>query len=177
MKLLLHLCCAPCTIYPLDLLRQNQHEICGLFYNPNIHPYLEYKKRLETLKDYADKQNLKVIWPEGYEMETFLRNVTFREADRCLQCYYLRLNFTAMTAKSREFDGFTTTLLYSKFQKHEIIKGIGESLAKEYGVIFHYQDFRVGWAEGVRISKESGIYRQPYCGCVYSEKERYYTDR
>jgi hypothetical protein len=110
-------------------------------------------------------------------METFLRNVAFREADRCLQCYYLRLNFTAMTAKSREFDGFTTTLLYSKFQKHEIIKGIGESLAKEYGVRFHYQDFRVGWAEGVRISKESGIYRQPYCGCVYSEKERYYTDR
>jgi len=177
MKLLMHLCCAPCTIYPLELLRRSRHNICGLFYNPNIHPYLEYRKRLEALKDYSDRQNLMVIWPEGYEMEAFLRSIAFREADRCLQCYYLRLSFTAMTAKKRAFDGFTTTLLYSKFQKHEIIKDIGESLAKVYGVPFHYQDFRAGWSEGVRISKDMGMYRQSYCGCIYSEKERYCTDR
>jgi predicted adenine nucleotide alpha hydrolase (AANH) superfamily ATPase len=177
MKLLLHLCCAPCTIYPLQQLRQAGHEISGLFCNPNIHPYLEYARRLETLKEYADRRSLTVIYPEGYEMEAFLRSVAFREADRCLHCYYLRLSFTAMTAKQRAFDGFTTTLLYSKFQKHEIIKAIGESLAKEFEISFYYQDFRAGWVEGVRISKEMGMYRQPTCGCIYSEKERYYDNR
>ncbi len=177
MKLLLHLCCAPCTIYPLHQLRQAGHDVSGLFYNPNIHPYLEYAKRLQTLKAYADRQGLMVIWPEGYEMEAFLRGVAFREADRCLHCYDLRLRLTAMTAKRGAFAAFSTTLLYSKFQKHEIIKGIGESLAREFGVPFYYQDFREGWQEGVRISKETGMYRQPYCGCIYSEKERYCNDR
>jgi predicted adenine nucleotide alpha hydrolase (AANH) superfamily ATPase len=79
-----------------------------------------------------------------------------------------------MMAKNLAFDGFTTTLLYSKHQKHEWIRSIGESLAKEYGVSFLYQDFRAGWSEGARVSKETGIYRQSYCGCIYSEKERYW---
>jgi len=105
-----------------------------------------------------------------------LRGVAFREADRCLHCYDIRLRFTAMMAKRGAFAAFSTTLLYSKFQKHEIIKGIGESLAREFGVPFYYQDFREGWKEGVRISKEMGMYRQPYCGCIYSEKERYCED-
>ncbi len=177
MKLLLHMCCAPCTIYPLQELRQGGHDISGFFFNPNIQPYLEYARRLETLKKYADRQDLTVIWPEGYAIEAFLRSVAFREADRCLHCYHLRLSLTAMTAKKSAFDGFSTTLLYSKFQKHEIIREIGESLSKEFGLPFYYQDFRAGWTEGVRISKELGMYRQPYCGCIYSEKERYYDGR
>ena len=177
LKLLLHICCAPCSIYPLKQLRRDGHEVSGLFYNPNIHPYLEYARRLQTLKDYADRQDLRVIWPEGYEMEAFLRSVAFREADRCLHCYRLRLSVTARTAKRSEYDGFSTTLLYSRFQKHEMIKEIGESLGREFGVPFYYQDFREGWKEGIQISKELGMYRQPYCGCIYSEKERYCDDR
>ena len=88
-------------------------------------------------------------------------------------CYYDRLKYTAIVAKKGNFDYFTTTLLYSKFQKHEMIKEIGESLAKEYGVNFYYEDFRQYWQEGIELSKARKMYRQQYCGCIYSEKERY----
>jgi epoxyqueuosine reductase len=118
--------------------------------------------------------DLEVLCPEGYDMEEFLKSVAFREADRCYTCYSMRLNYAAKMAKDRAFDAFTTTLLYSKYQKHDLIRSIGETLAKEYGISFYYQDFRVGWSEGVRISKEKGLYRQPYCGCIYSEKDRYW---
>jgi epoxyqueuosine reductase len=175
MKLLLHICCAPCAIYPLKILKLDRHEIRGFYYNPNIHPYLEYKKRLDTLKNFAEQEALPIISFAEYPMETFLRNVAFLEADRCRYCYYDRLANTARMAKAENLDGFTTTLLYSKFQNHEMIKNIGESLANEYLITFYYHDFRVGWTEGVRISKEVGMYRQPYCGCIYSEKERFYT--
>lgn len=173
MKLLLHICCAPCLIYPLKTLRQHGHEVNGCFYNPNIHPSTEYQKRLQTLAPYARQQRLEVLWPEDYAMEAFLRAVVFREADRCRACYQLRLRYVAKTARERGFDGFTTTMLTSRYQKHQWISEVAEELAGEYGVLFHYQDFRDGWSEGVRASKEAGMYRQPYCGCIYSEKERY----
>ena len=174
MKILLHTCCAPCLIYPLRMLQQDKHEITGCFYNPNIHPCREYQRRLETLREYAVQQDLEILWPEGYDMENFLCNVAFRESDRCYTCYYMRLCYTARMAKDRAFDAFTTTLLYSKYQKHDLIRGIGETLAKAYGISFYNRDIRVGWPEGVKISKETGMYRQPYCGCIYSEKERYW---
>jgi predicted adenine nucleotide alpha hydrolase (AANH) superfamily ATPase len=106
-------------------------------------------------------------------MEEFLRNVAFREKDRCRYCYYDRLRFSAYKAKEEGFEGFTTTLLYSKYQSHEMIKSIGESAAIENQIKFYYRDFREGWLEGIKISKEIGMYRQPYCGCIYSEKERF----
>jgi predicted adenine nucleotide alpha hydrolase (AANH) superfamily ATPase len=173
MKILMHICCAPCTIYPLRVLRESGSEVTGLFFNPNIHPYLEYRKRAETLRDYASGVGLKVV-EGGYPLEEFLRNVVFRESDRCRCCYYMRLAMTAEKARSERFDGFTTTLLYSKFQRHELVKEICESLAKSCGIAFIYRDFREGWNEGVDKSKELGLYRQPYCGCIYSEKERYW---
>lgn len=174
MKLLLHICCAPCTIYPLGVLKDGGHEVCGFFYNPNIHPYLEYKKRLDTIKSYAAQEQLPFLFSEEYPMELFLRNVAFREMKRCWYCCHDRLANAARMAIAKGFDGFTTTLLYSKFQNHEMIKSIGESLANEYRIMFYYHDFRDGWTEGVRISKEMGMYRQRYCGCLYSEKERFY---
>ena len=174
MKILLHICCAPCAIYPLKVLRKNGHDVWGHFYNPNIHPYLEYKKRFDALKEYADSVELKTIPHEEYPMEEFLRSVVFREENRCKYCYYSRLENTVHIAKRAKLEGFTTTLLYSKFQDHEMIKGIGENLAKEHGVKFYYHDFREGWKEGIRISKDLGMYRQQYCGCIYSEKERFY---
>ncbi|MBN1382858.1 MAG: epoxyqueuosine reductase QueH [Deltaproteobacteria bacterium] len=177
MKLLIHICCAPCVVYPLDVLRNEGHDVCGLFYNPNIHPYLEYKKRYDTLKDYAEQEGLKMIWAKGYPVEDFLRNVAFREEERCIQCYYDRLNYTAHIAKRGKFDAFITTLLYSKHQNHEMIVAIGHSTAKKNGVKFYDQDFREGWSEGIRRSKERGLYRQQYCGCIYSEKARYYRQK
>lgn len=174
MNLLMHICCAPCTIYPLKILKSEGHEVHGFYYNPNIHPYLEYKKRLDTLKIYAGQERLPLSFSEEYPIEIFLRNVAFSETNRCWYCYYDRLLKTVRIAKSEKRDGFTTTLLYSKFQNHEMIKDIGKSLASEYRIEFYYYDFREGWTEGVRISKEMGMYRQPYCGCLYSEKERFY---
>jgi hypothetical protein len=114
------------------------------------------------------------MYPEEYTMEEFLRSVAFREKDRCLYCYFGRLSHTARRAKEGNFDAFSTTLLYSKFQNHEMIKDIGKSIGIEHTITFLYQDFRVGWTEGQKLSREIGLYRQPYCGCIYSEKERFY---
>jgi len=177
MKLLLHICCAPCTIYPLQVLREYHHEVRGLFYNPNIHPYLEYCRRRDTLQAFAEQENLPVIWKDTYELEDFLRSVAFREGDRCRYCYYKRLSYAAHVAKKGNFEGFTSTLLYSKYQNHGLIRSIGESLAKEQGLAFVYHDFREGWETGVRISQAQGMYRQQYCGCIYSEKDRYYKQQ
>jgi predicted adenine nucleotide alpha hydrolase (AANH) superfamily ATPase len=170
---LLHICCAPCTIHPLRVLRGEGNEISGLFYNPNIHPYLEYWKRFETLDTYAAQAELPVIREEGYPLEEYLRQVAFREEERCRHCYLLRLTRAAQIARRERFDAFTTTLLYSRFQKHDLIRTIGEGVAATQGIPFLYRDFREGWSEGVRISKEIGMYRQPYCGCIYSERERF----
>jgi epoxyqueuosine reductase len=174
MKLLMHICCGPCTIYPLKVLRLQGHEVEGVFYNPNIHPYQEYQRRLETLNDYASKVFVHIISPAGYPLEEFLRQVAFKEDERCQYCLQDRLRHTAELALSNKYDGFTTTLLYSKYQKHDLIRELGEHLGKQLGVDFYYQDFRTGWNEGVKISKELNMYRQPYCGCIYSEKERFY---
>jgi predicted adenine nucleotide alpha hydrolase (AANH) superfamily ATPase len=175
MKILLHACCAPCAIVPIALLQQAEFEVMGYFYSHNIHPYTECLKRRQTLETYADSIGLPVIYSEGYDMENFLRNVAFREKDRCTYCYHDRLRSTALMAKRGKFDYFTSSLLYSKFQKHAEIKSIGESVGKAIGIPFYYQDFRSGWKEGIETSKQLKMYRQSYCGCIYSEKERYYN--
>lgn len=174
MKMLLHICCAPCSIYPLRTLRENGFDVMGYYYRNNIHPYTECLKRQQTLTDYARQLGLKVIISEAYDIEIFLQNVVYREKNRCSYCYYDRLKSTALMARRGKFDAFSTTLLYSKFQKHELIKSIGESVGASVGIEFYYQDFRQGWKEGIETSKRLGMYRQQYCGCIYSEKERYF---
>ena len=174
MKILLHICCGPCSIWPVKSLRNDGMDVMGFFYKHNIHPYTECLKRQETLQNYADQINLRMIHQEGYELEGFLQNVVYREADRCRYCYHERLRSTAMLARRGKFDYFSTTLLYSKFQNHEFVKAIGASIGKAVGVPFFYQDFREGWKEGVETSKQLGMYRQQYCGCIYSEKERFF---
>ena len=174
LKLLLHTCCAPCTIYPLEALRQDGFEVMGFFYRHNIHPYTECLRREEALKNYADLIHLKVIYQKGYNPENFLRQVVFRESDRCTYCYHDRLTAAAKTARSGKFDSFSTTLLYSKYQNHDLIRSMGEAVGKSVGVPFYYQDFRIGWKSGIDESKRLNLYRQPYCGCIYSEKERFY---
>ena len=149
----------------------------GFFYGPNIHPYQEYLKRKQTLAEYARQKALKVIMAGNDDMETFLRNVVYREANRCSYCYHDRLRATALVAKKGKFDYFSSTLLYSKFQKHDLIKEIGEALGRSHGIDFYYEDFRSGWKEGITRSKAMALYRQQYCGCIYSEKERYGNQR
>jgi predicted adenine nucleotide alpha hydrolase (AANH) superfamily ATPase len=177
MKILLHICCAPCAIYPVQVLTGGEHHVQGFFYNPNIHPYQEFARRAAALEEYAALLNLPVIWDRAYDLEGFLRQVVFREAERCRFCYHLRLFAAARAAKEGKFDAFTSSLLYSKYQKHELIREIGEQAAREAGVPFYYEDFRQGWQTGQARSKELGLYRQQYCGCIYSERERYCRDR
>lgn len=176
MKALLHVCCANCAIYPIKTMREDGLEVMGFFYRHNIHPYTECLKRQEALEAYAEQINLKVIYQEGYDLEGFIRNVAFRESERCNYCYHDRLRSTALLAKRGKFDYFSSTLLYSKHQKHELIRSIGESIGKSVGVPFLYHDYREGWKEGIECSKQMGLYRQHYCGCIYSEKERYFKE-
>jgi predicted adenine nucleotide alpha hydrolase (AANH) superfamily ATPase len=173
MKILLHLCCANCGIYPFEQIREKGHEVVGYFFNPNIHPYQEYQKRLEALKQYSEKSGLEVVYRDEYLLEEFLRNVSQKPEERCLYCYSVRLEATAREAKKRGFNQFSTTLLQSSHQNHQLIKETGERIAKEVGIPFYYEDFRQGWRRGVEVSRAMGLYRQQYCGCVYSEKERY----
>ena len=173
MKVLLHMCCAPCIIYPLKVLEDEGCRVFGFFFNPNIHPYQEYRRRLETVQQFVDQVALKVIYRDEYDVSRFLREIVFRESRRCHICYHMRLDATARLAKQSQMDGFTSTLLYSKRQNHELICQMGEEIAHRNGIPFVYRDFRQGWQEGVQKSRELNLYRQEYCGCIFSEMERY----
>jgi len=173
-KLLVHICCAPCLIAPYQKLKAVQTDITGYWYNPNIHPYTEYVIRRDTLKAFAEKENLPMLWEDDYDLEGFLQNTAPNPEERCAQCYRMRLLQTVLTAKHHGFTAFTSTLLYSKYQKHDLIREIVEGLSAEYGIAFYYEDWRPLWQEGIELSKQAEMYRQPYCGCIYSEKERYH---
>lgn len=174
MKLLMHTCCAPCSVYCVDSLRKEGIEPVVYWYNPNIHPYTEYKARRDTLRDYTNSINIKAIFEENYGLREFTSNVIADLQNRCVNyCYPVRLEKTAQYAKENGYDAFTTTLLVSPYQNHEVLKKLGEELSKKYGIEFLYRDFRVGFREGQNKARELGMYMQKYCGCVFSEEERY----
>ncbi len=173
MRVLLHLCCGPCTVYPLARLRQSGHEVSGFFFNPNIHPYKEFRRRIDAVKQLAEVVDFPVEIDAEYGLSDYLRQVVFHEKERCPICYEMRLQRTVEEAVAGGFEGFTTTLLYSKYQNHRLLIDRCEQLAAEHGLQFVYEDFRLGWQEGIDESIRLGLYRQPYCGCIYSEQERY----
>lgn len=173
MKILLHTCCGPCTTYVHEWLKDQGFGVTGFFYNPNIHPYKEFQRRLEALKSYAEKSKLPMIYDENYDLEEFLRRVMDKGERRCYECYQLRLEKTAQRAKKEGFSLFTTTLLISPYQKHEWAKEIGEKLTEKKRLEFFYHDFREGYQESIKLSRDFELYRQSYCGCIFSEKERY----
>jgi len=173
MNIFLHICCAPCAVYPYFRLKEEGMDPVGYFYNPNIHPYQEYRKRLDTVREFAGRIGLEVLYRDGYDLDQFLFRVAGTGALRCEQCYRMRLDSACAAAREKGFRVFTTSLLYSKYQKHDLIKGIGQEMAAEYGIELYYEDFRRGWREGIMESKAMGLYRQQYCGCIYSERDRY----
>ncbi len=173
MKIFLHVCCAPCALYPYYRLKEEGMDPIGFFYNPNIHPYLEFKRRLETVKEFSARVGLDIYCRNGYDLDEFLLNVAGKGADRCEQCYRMRLEAAAAAAKEKGLSVYTTSLLYSKYQKHDLVKGVALEMAADHGVEFYYEDYRRGWREGIVESKAMGLYRQQYCGCIYSERDRY----
>jgi epoxyqueuosine reductase len=167
------MCCGPCSVYPVKELRSSGIEVTGFFYNHNIHPYTEYKLRLEGVRKYAELVDLEVVYQDEYLLEEFLTNVAGTPENRCGYCYRSRLEVAAKSAAELGFEYYSSTLLYSRYQNHELMKELGDKLGERYGVKFHYDDFRRGWQEGIDLSKEMELYRQKYCGCIYSEKDRY----
>jgi hypothetical protein len=148
-------------------------DIAGYFYNPNIHPFTEFRKRLDTLESFARISQLPLTIDTEYNLESFLRGALDKGKDRCLFCYRARLEKAFQKAADDRRDAVTTTLLYSKYQRHDNIKEIGEEMADTFRIRFLYRDFREGWKEGVVESKKAGMYRQQYCGCIFSERDRY----
>ena len=172
-SVLIHCCCAHCAAYTVDYWRQQGYQVSALWYNPNIHPYVEHQHRLDAMKSLAREVTLPLIITEGYGIIDYFRQVAGHESQRCQYCFRLRLSKTVETARQRGFNAFTTTLLISPHQKHDLLQEIGNQLAEEKGVDFLYADLRKRYSESRRMTKRQNLYRQQYCGCVYSEWERY----
>ena len=173
-NLLLHICCAVCLIYPLRKLQEKNFKIKGFFYNPNIHPFSEYIRRKETLEILNSEFKLEIFYPE-YKVSDFFRKVNLNEEKdkRCALCWRLRLENTAEFALNNGFNSFSTTLLVSPYQDHTLIKKIGQEISQAKGIEFYYEDFRSGFKQVHNEAKQKGLYCQKYCGCIYSEIERW----
>ena len=173
MNTLMHVCCAPCANRPMEILRTDGIDLTLYWYNPNIHPFTEYRARRNCLLEYANEVGVKVINRDEYGLRPFVEAVAGDLDHRCGYCYTHRLEETARYAAEHGFSAFTTTLLASVYQRHDDIAEAAERLGREYGVSFLYRDFRPNFRAGNQKARELGFYMQKYCGCVFSEEERY----
>ena len=173
MKLLLHTCCAPCSIMCIETLRAENIEPHLFWYNPNIHPAIEYKMRKNTLVEYARSINANLIINNEYGLRRFISEINGDFDGRCRFCYKMRLEETARYAAENSFSHICTTLFVSPYQNHELLKETAEAAAEKYGVEFLYRDFRPYFREGQDKARALGLYMQKYCGCIFSEEERY----
>ena len=180
-KLLLHACCAPCSSYVLEYL-SNYFEITIYYYNPNIHPENEYIRRINELKkfltEFKPKNKVNLV-EETYNTLEYFNEIKGLEdlgerSERCYKCYKLRIDKAAKYAKENNFDYFTTTLSISPHKKSDWINEIGGILQDKYNIKYLYADFKKknGYKRSLELSKEYGLYRQDYCGCIYSKQER-----
>jgi len=172
-SLLLHCCCAPCSISCIEILRLENIEPSLFWFNPNIHPFSEYVSRRDCLFDFAKNENLKLNFIDEYGLRTFLNDIYPNIEDRCLKCYRIRLEKTASFASSEGYSAFSTSLLISPYQDHECIKQIGKEMADKYNIDFYYRDFRQFFRESQAAARSKKMYMQKYCGCIFSEEERY----
>ncbi|MEW6710491.1 MAG: epoxyqueuosine reductase QueH [Candidatus Riflebacteria bacterium] len=181
MTILLHSCCGPCLGGSIDILKQNvgNESIDAFWFNPNIHPYLEYRERLLSFGKLCAALNLKAIYgPVEYGLEHFLQKLNGKHGEeRCAQCYRMRFEDAARTAARLNYRAFTTTLLVSPYQQHELIKEVGTKTAEEFGTEFFYCDFRPGFRNTHEAAKTHELYKQKYCGCIFSEFDRYKNDK
>ena len=173
MKTLLHVCCAPCANQCVEVLRGDKMEVSAFWYNPNIHPFTEYRARRNCLRDYAGTIQLPLIEKNDYALRPFVRAVAEDLDHRCGKCYEMRLFETARQAAEGGFDSFTSSLFISPYQNHELMRETAQRAAAQYGVAFLYRDFRPYFKAGQEFAREHDFYMQKYCGCVFSEEERY----
>ena len=173
MNTLLHICCAPCANQCIEVLRADGYDVTGLWYNPNIHPFTEYRARRNCLRAYAETIALPLLERNDYGLRPFVRTVVQDLADRCVKCYEMRLFEAARQAREWGFDSFTSSLFIRTKQKHALMRDVAERAGAEYGVAFLYRDFRPYFRAGQERARELGFYMQKYCGCIFSEEERY----
>ena len=173
MNTLLHICCAPCANQCIEVLQTDGMYVTGFWFNPNIHPFTEYRARRNTVREYLESQSVKLIEQNDYALRPFVRAVAEDIEHRCGKCYEIRLFEAARQAKEGGFDSFTSSLFISPYQNHELMRETAERAASEYGVEFLYRDFRPYFRDGQTFAREQGFYMQKYCGCVFSEEERY----
>ena len=174
MRIVLHACCAPCSIQCVNSLRDESITPVLFWNNPNIHPLTEYQNRLEALKTYTQTEGVEAVWDVGvYGLRPFLSAVGSDFDNRCEKCYLMRLDAAAQYAREHCFDGFSTTLLISPYQQHDRLRELGYQASERHSVSFVYRDFRPLFREGQQAARKMGLYRQKYCGCVFSEEERY----
>lgn len=184
-KLLLHACCAPCSTAVLERISE-YFDITIFFYNPNITEKEEYEKRLNEIENFVkniNNKNIKVLRgkynpKDFFDMAVGLENEKER-GKRCYKCYELRLRETAKVAEELKFDFFTTTLSISPYKNSKWLNEIGERLNSEYTPTYLYADFKKknGYKRSIELSQKYGLYRQDYCGCIYSKKERDLTKK
>lgn len=173
-RILLHVCCGPCSLMPIVHLRDEGWEPTAFFFNPNIHPAEEWKKRRDAMREVAARLNVPLLeegLPANPGIWVRALNGVLRPGDRCRLCYRPRMERTAALARKQGFDAFTSSLLYSRYQHHEAIAEEAAHASAETGAAFLYRDFRPWWQDGIAMSKELGIYRQKWCGCILSMKE------
>mgnify|MGYP002589881044 CR=1 FL=1 len=173
MNTLLHICCAPCANQCIDVLRTDGYAVTGYWYNPNIHPFTEYRSRRNCLRDYAASIGLPLIERNDYGLRPFVRAVAEDIDGRCVNCYRMRMEPTARYAAENGFTHICTTLFVSPYQNHELMRQICEQMAEKYGVEYLHRDFSPRFREGQDKARELGLYMQNYCGCVFSEEDRY----
>lgn len=169
MKLLLHICCGPCACYPVETLQEAGIDFTGYYFNPNIHPIDEFERRKENLKLLSEMKGFSVIYSDSFDQprwEFFNGEIV----ERCRMCYEVRFEEVARKAAEEGYDAFSTTLLVSPYQRHEMIVEICRNLAEKYGIQFYYEDWRPGFRKGQAMAKEYGLYRQKYCGCIKSKE-------
>lgn len=172
MKILFHACCGVCAQYPIKVM-QAENESFALYYtNPNIHPYKEWKERKKTFVAVAEAAHVPYWVDKDYPLEAFLKEQLTYE-NRCAYCYLTRLEATAQKAVEEGFEAFSTTLFISPYQNHSLITKIGNSLAETYGLTFYARDFQEGFDWAQEEAKAKDLYRQKYCGCIFSERDRY----
>ncbi len=177
--LLLHSCCAPCSSSVIERLLP-YFKITIFYYNPNIEPYKEYLKRKEEQIKFIKDLNENINFLDcDYENEIFkelskgLENMP-EGGYRCHKCYNLRLEKTAITAKKNNFDYFGTTLTVSPYKNSQVLNKIGEEISKSLNIKYLYSDFKKkeGYKKSIELSKKYNLYRQNYCGCIYSKTEK-----
>lgn len=177
--ILLHSCCAPCSSHVITFLK-DYFDITIIYYNPNIYPYEEYKKRKEEqirlLNEIKSKNKLNIIDCD-YDNNIYEKTIKGLEKEkeggsRCYKCFWLRLDKTAQIAKENNYDYFSTTLTISPYKNSTVINEIGKELETIYNITWLYSDYKKkdGYKKSIQLSKEYNLYRQNYCGCIYSKR-------